>query len=70
MLSEEMDRTQTMADDLQRLQSKLDNLQGRHETFLANHEKPSYVFVQRKQDLEKLRVCHDDLQRENDSLLA
>ena len=70
MLGEEMDRTQTFNDNLQRLQSKFDNLQGRHETLLADHEKLSYEFLQRKQDLEKLRVSHDDLQKENNSLIA
>jgi hypothetical protein len=70
LLGEEMDRTQTLTDNLQQLQSKFDNLQGHHETLLADHEKLSYEFLQRKQDLEKLRVSHEDLQKENDSLLT
>ena len=30
----------------------------------------SYEFLQRKQDLEKLKVSYEDIQKENDSLLA
>ena len=70
LLGEEMNRVQTLTDNLQRLQSKFDNLQSRHETLLADHEKLSYEFLQRKQDLEKLRMSHEDLLKENDSLLA
>src|SRR5215216_28802 len=70
LLGEEMDRTQTLTDDLKRLQTKFGKLQSRQETLLANHEKLSYEFLQRKQDLEKLRVSYDYLQKENDSLLA
>ena len=32
--------------------------------------KLSYEFLQRKQDLEKLKASYEDLQKENDSLLA
>ena len=39
-------------------------------TLLSDHEKLSYEFLQRKQDLEKLRVSYEDLQKEHDSLLA
>src|SRR6266536_2098544 len=60
MLGEEMDRTQTLTD----------NLQSHHNSLLSDHEKLSYEFVQRKQDLEKLRVSYEDLQKERDSLLA
>src|SRR5215216_4583672 len=41
-----------------------------HETLSATHQKLSYNYLQRKQDLEKLRASHEDLQKENDSLLA
>src|SRR3954464_10472927 len=47
-----------------------DNLQGHHNTLLSDHEKLSYEFLQRKQDLEKLRVSYEDLQKDHDSLLA
>ena len=70
LLSDEMECTQALTDDLKSLQSKYDELQSRHVALLAEHEKLSYEFLQRKQDLEKLRVSHDDLQKENDSLLA
>ena len=70
MLGEEMDRTKTLTENLQRLQSRFDNLQGHHNTLLSDHEKLSYEFLQRKQDLEKLRVSYEDLQKERDSLLA
>ena len=39
-------------------------------TLLSDHEKLSYEFLQRKQDLEQLRVSNEDLQKERDSLLA
>lgn len=64
MFNEEMDHTQNLTKDLQSLQSKYDKLLGHHETLLADHEKLSYEFPERKQDLEKLRVFDDDLQRE------
>ena len=70
LLGEEMDRTQTLTDNLQRLQSKFDNLQSHHNTLLSDHEKLSYEFLQRKQDLEKLRESYEDLQKERDSFLA
>src|SRR3990170_5087864 len=65
MLGEEMDQSKALAESLQRLLSKFDNLQSHHNTLLSDHEKLSYEFLQRKQDLEKLRVSHEDLQREN-----
>ena len=70
MLGEEMDHTKDLTENLQRLQSKFDNLQGHHNTLLSDHEKLSYEFLQRKQDLDKLRVSYEDLQKEHDSLLA
>ena len=70
LLNEEMDHIQTPTDDIKSLQSKYGDLQSHHETLLVNHEKLSYEFLQRKQDLEKLRVSHEALQRDNDYLLA
>ena len=70
MLGEEMDRTEAFTENLQRLQTRFDNFQGHHNTLLSDHEKLSYEFLQRKQDLEKLRVSYEDLQKERDSLLA
>ena len=70
MLGEELNQTKTLTENLQRLQSMIDNFQNHHNTLLTDHEKLSYEFLQRKQDLEKLKVSYEDLQKENDSLLA
>ena len=70
MLGEEMDLSKALAESLQRLQTKFDNLQSHHNTLLSDHEKLSYEFLQRKQDLEKLRVSYEDIKKERDSLLA
>ena len=53
-----------------RLQSQYDELESRHVALPVKNEKLSYEFLQRKQELEKLRASHDDLQKYNDSLLA
>ena len=63
MLGEEIDRTKTLTENLHRLQSRFDNLQGHHNTLVSDQEKLSYEFIQRKQDLEKLRVSHDVLSK-------
>ena len=68
-MCEEMDRVQTLTDDLKSLQSKFDNLQSHHDTLLSDHEKLSFEFLQRKLDLEKLRESYEDFQKECDSLL-
>ena len=39
-------------------------------TLSATHEKLSYDYLQRKQELENLRASHEDLQKENESLRA
>ncbi|KAI4983506.1 hypothetical protein ZWY2020_025372 [Hordeum vulgare] len=70
LLNDEMNLTQILTEDMKSLQSKFDNLQDRHITLLADHEKLSYEFLQRKLDLEKLRISHDDLRIENVALLA
>ena len=70
MLGEEMDQSKALAESLQRLHTKYDTLQDQHNTLLSDHEKLSYEFLQRKQDLEKLRVSYEDLQKERDLLLA
>ena len=56
MLGEEMDQSKALAESLQGLHSKFDVLQGHHNTLLSDHEKLSLELLQRKQDLEKLRV--------------
>ncbi|KAI5001168.1 hypothetical protein ZWY2020_011127 [Hordeum vulgare] len=70
LLNDEMNLNQILADDMKNLQSRFDILQDRYDTFLTDHEKLSYEFLQRKLDLEKLRMSYDDLRMENDSLLA
>ena len=65
-----MNRSQVLTEDVQSLQSRFDSLKDLYGTLLADHEKHSYEFLQRKLDLEKLKMSHDDLQMENDSLLA
>src|SRR4051812_19160112 len=54
LLGEEMDRTQSLTEEFESLKYKYDNLTNRHVTLLEDHEKLSYEFLQRKQDLEKL----------------
>ena len=70
ILGEEMDQSKALAESLQGLHSKFDVLQGHHNTLLSDHEKLSLELLQRKQDLEKLRVSYEDLQKDRDSLLA
>ena len=48
MLGEEMDQSKALAESLQGLHSKFDDLQGHHNTLLSDHEKLSYKFLQRK----------------------
>ena len=61
MLGEQLDQNKALTDSLQKLQSKFDNLQNHHNTLLADYEKLSYEFLQRKQDLEKLKASYEDL---------
>jgi DNA repair exonuclease SbcCD ATPase subunit len=70
LLDAEMNRTQSLIEDIKNLHVKYEELESHHETLSATHEKLSYDYLQRKQDLEKLRASHEDLQKENDSLLA
>ena len=61
LLNDEMNHTQVLTEDVKSLQSRFDSLQDRYGTLLADHEKLSYEFIQRKLDLEKLNMSHDDL---------
>ena len=54
LLDEEMDHSQALSEDLRRLKSHYDELESRHVSLLVEHEKLSYEFLQRKQNLEKL----------------
>src|ERR1044071_4117519 len=70
MLVEKMTKTQKLTDESKILQSKFEDLFNRHEALLTDHEKLSHEFLMRKQELERVRMSHDDLRKENDSLLA
>src|SRR4051812_46548113 len=62
--------SQKLIDESKILQSKFDNLFSRHETLLTDHEKLAHEFLMRKQELEEVRMSHEDLKKENVSLLA
>ena len=70
LLGAEMTRSESLIEDIKNLHVKYQELESRHETLLTTHEKLSYDYLQRKQDLEKLRAAHEDLQKENESLRA
>ena len=69
-LDAEMNRTQSLIEDIKNLHVKYEELESRHETLSATHEKLSYDYLQRKQELQNLRASHEDLQKENESLRA
>ena len=64
LLDVEMTRSQSLVEDIKNLHAKYQELESRHETLSTTHEKLSYDYLQRKQELEKLRAAHEDLQRE------
>src|SRR3954470_22642027 len=70
MLVEEMTKTQKLTDESKILQSKFHDLFSRHEALLTDHEKLAREFLMRKQELEEVRMSHEDLKKENVSLLA
>ena len=70
LLDAEMTRSQSLIEDIKNLHVKYQELESRHETLSTTHEKLSYDYLQRKQELEKLRAAHEDLQKENESLRA
>ena len=70
LLDAEMTRSQSLIEDIKNLHVKYEELGSHHEMLSTTHEKLFYDYLQRKQDLEKLRASHEDLQKENDSLLA
>ena len=51
MLGERMDQSKALAESLQRLQSRFDNLQGHQNTLLSDHEKLSYDFFKESKTL-------------------
>src|SRR3954462_4058702 len=68
LLDAEMTRSQSLAEDIKNLHAKYKELENRHDALTTTHEKLSYDYLQRKQELEKLRAAHEDLQKENESL--
>ena len=70
LLDAEMARSQSLIEDIKNLHVKYQELESRHETLSTTHEKLPYDYLQRKQELEKLRTAHEDLQKENESVRA
>ena len=70
LLDAEMTRSQSLIEDIKILHVNYEELESRHETLSTTHEKLTYDYLQRKQELEKLRAAHEDLQKENESLCA
>ena len=70
LLDAEMNRTQSLIEDIKNLHVKYEEPESHHETLSTTHEKLSYDYLQRKQELENLRATHEDLQKENESLHA
>ena len=70
LLDAEMTRSQSLVEDIKNLHAKYQELESLHETLSITFENLSYDYLQRKQELEKLKVTHEDLQKENESLRA
>ena len=70
LLVAEMTRSQSLIEHIKNLHVKYEELESRHETLSTTHEKLSYDYLQRTQELEKLRAAHEDLQKEDESLRA
>ena len=70
LLEAEMTRTQSLIEDIKNLQVMYEELASRHDTLSTTHERLSYDFLQRKQELENLRSAHEDIKKENESLRA
>ena len=65
-----MTPSQSLVEDIKNLHAKYQELESLHETLSTTYEKLSYDYLQRKQELEKLKTAHQDLQKENESLHA
>ena len=70
LLVEEMKKNQTLRNKHSTLLAKFEDLSGCHDFLSDDHERLNYDFLKRKQELKSLRASHDDLQKDNDSLLA
>ena len=58
LLGAEMTRSESLIEDIKNLHVKYQELEDRLDTLSITHEKLSYDYLQRKQDLEKLRAAH------------
>ena len=67
LLDAEMTRSQSLVEDIKDLHAKYQELESLHEMLSTTYEKLSYDYLQRKQELEKLKATHEDLQKENES---
>src|SRR4051794_7876787 len=65
-----MKKSHKLTDESKILQSKFDDLISCHEALLTDHEKLAHEFLMRKQELERVKMSHHDLRKENDSLLT
>ena len=63
LLDAEMTKSRSLFEDIKNLYVKYQELEGRHETVSTSHEKLSYDYLQRKQELERLRLDNEDLQK-------
>ena len=70
LLDAEMTRSQSLVEDIKNLHAKYQELESLHETLSTTYGKLSYDYLQRKQELEKLKATHEDLQKENESFCA
>ena len=52
LLDAEMNRTQSLIEDIKSFRVKYEDLESCHETLSTTHEKLSYDYLQRKQELE------------------
>ena len=64
LLVKEMEKNQSLTEEYSTLQSRMEELSNRHDFLLADHERLTYDYLKRKQELEALREAHEDLIRE------
>ena len=62
LLVKEMKKNQVLTEENSTLESQMEELSSCHEFLSPDHEKLTYDYLKRKQELESLRVAHDDLQ--------
>ena len=70
LLVEEMEKIQMLTTEHPAFLSEFEELSTHHDSLSVDHERLTYDYLKRKQELKYLRVVHDDLRMEIDSLLA